>query len=581
VVGYSRLMGRDEAGTLSRLRERRKQHLEPTITKYGGRLVKLTGDGALMEFPSAVDALSASIEFQQATAEANRDAPTDSALVFRLGLHVGDIIVEGDDLYGDGVNVAARLEAEAPAGGIMISRAAHEAVAGRVKATFDDLGNLALKNIERPVHAFSVKWQPGDWSAPATAISSSFPERPGALALPDQPSIAVLPFQNMSGDPEQEYFVDGLVEDITTALSRFRQLFVIARNSSFTYKGRAVDIKQVGQELGVRYVLEGSVRKAANRLRITGQLIEAQTGSHVWSERYEGELQDVFDLQDRITSSVAGAIEPTLLEAEILRAQRRQGGNLGAYDWYLRALALTNVFTREAVDGMLRHNLQAIALDPLFVPPYALAARAHIQRFIQGWIIDLTKERAEVLDLVERGLRADRKDASMLGTAGHCYALFCHDLVKAIAFIDEAIDINPNLAQAFFQSGAFRAFAGDFELAIVHLERALRLSPRDARAYTFYQGMAFALFLSGNATTAREWALRGVQHNANYAPGWWVLAASSAALGNKVEAEEAVQHILALDPAFSISGFVQKYPTRGPDVLQSFVQGLRTAGVPE
>jgi adenylate cyclase len=297
-------MGRDESGTLARLRKSRFEHLDPVLTKYRGRLVKLTGDGALMEFASAVDALSAAIEFQQAVAEANRDRTADTALVFRMGLHLGDLIVEGDDLYGDGVNVAARLEAESPAGGIVISRTVHEAVSGRLNATFDDLGDLHLKNIERPVQAFSVKWQPGDWHppsaldvAPATTTASHV-----LPPLPDKPSIAVLPFQNMSGDPEQDYFADGIVEEIITALSRIRWLFVIARNSSFTYKGQAIDIKRVGRELGVRYVLEGSVRKGGGKIRITAQLIEAESGTHLWADRFDGSLEDVFDLQDQVAT---------------------------------------------------------------------------------------------------------------------------------------------------------------------------------------------------------------------------------------------------------------------------------------
>jgi TolB-like protein len=276
------------------------------VKKYGGRLVKLTADGALVEFASAVDALSAAIEFQQAMAEANGNQPADAALVFRMGLHLGDLIVDGDDLYGDGVNIAARLEAEAPAGGIVISRTVHEAVAGRVKATFDDLGSLALKNIERPVPAFSVKWELSDWQLLATLEVTIVPAAAEQvpLPLPDKPSIAVLPFQNMSGDPEQEYLVDGLVEDIITGLSRFKSLFVIARNSSFTYKGKTVDIRQVGRDLGVRYVLEGSVRKAANRLRISGQLIDASTGNHLWADHFDGILENVFELQDQVTSSL-------------------------------------------------------------------------------------------------------------------------------------------------------------------------------------------------------------------------------------------------------------------------------------
>jgi adenylate cyclase len=283
VVGYSRLMGRDESGTLARLRKNRSEHLDPALTKYGGRLVKLTGDGALVEFASAVDALSAAIEFQQAMAEANSNRPADTALVFRLGLHLGDLIVDGDDLYGDGVNVAARLEGEAPAGGILISRSVRDAVAGRVKATFEDLGGLSLKNIERPVRAFKVHWEASAWRRQAASEETVAPAAPPQvpLLLPDKPSIAVLPFLNMSGDAEQDYFTDGISEDIMTELTRFRELFVIARNSSFSYKGKSPNVRDVGRELGVRYVLEGSVRRAGNRIRLTGQLVDTQTDAHI------------------------------------------------------------------------------------------------------------------------------------------------------------------------------------------------------------------------------------------------------------------------------------------------------------
>src|SRR5499433_2689634 len=309
-VGSSRLMGRDESGTVARLLEHLNQRLAPVAARLGGRVVRLKGDGSLVEFVSAVDALAAALEFQQAMIEANRGQPDDQAIMFRIGLHLGDVIVEGDDIYGDAVNVAARLEAEAPAGGIVVSRAVREAVTGRLKVSLHALGELALKNIERPIRAFRAEWNAEDW--PAHSVASQAPASPKeptpALALPEKPSIAVLPFQNMSGDPEQEYFADGMVEDIITALSRFKSLFVIARNSSFTYKGKAIDIKQVGRELGVRYVMEGSVRKAGSRVRITGQLIEATTGAHVWADRFEGKLEDVFELQDDVTSCVIGAI---------------------------------------------------------------------------------------------------------------------------------------------------------------------------------------------------------------------------------------------------------------------------------
>jgi len=320
VVGYSRLMGRDESGTLARLREHRKQRFEPTLARHGGRLVKLTGDGALVEFASAVDALGAAIELQQAMAEANRDQPQDNAIVFRIGLHLGDLIVDGDDLYGDGVNVAARLEAEAPPGGIVISGDVHNAVAGRLKAAFADLGELSLKNIERPVRAFRVQMDG------ITATADPPHATDVHLTLPDKPSIAVLPFENMSGDPEQAYFVDGLVEDIITGLSRFKSLFVIARNSTFAYKGKSPDIRQVGRELGVRYVLEGSVRKVGNRIRISGQLIDAANGTHLWADRFDGALEDVFELQDRVTANVVGIIAPRVEQAETERAPKQACG---------------------------------------------------------------------------------------------------------------------------------------------------------------------------------------------------------------------------------------------------------------
>jgi adenylate cyclase len=337
VVGYSRLMGRDEAGTLARLKAHRTERLEPALARNGGRLVKLTGDGALAEFGSAVDALTAAIEFQQAVAEANRDQPEITQIVFRIGLHLGDLIVDGNDLYGDGVNVAARLEAEAPPGEIIISGDVHNAVAGRLKATLHDLGVLSLKNIERPVQAFRVGWNPSDWKVSESATAApSFGATPQPadvqLTLPDKPSIAVLPFQNMSGDPEQEYFADGITEDLITELSRFNSLFVIARNSSFSYKGRSPDVRQVGRELGVRYVLEGSIRKSSNRIRVTGQLVDALTGNHIWAERYDRVLEDIFAVQEEVTQAIVAAIAPRIESTEQSKAARRRPDNLTAYE---------------------------------------------------------------------------------------------------------------------------------------------------------------------------------------------------------------------------------------------------------
>jgi TolB-like protein len=327
VAGYSRLMGMDEEGTLAQLKAHRRALIDPKITEHRGRIVKTTGDGMLVEFASVVDALHCAVEVQRGMAERNTEVPHDKRIELRVGIHQGDVIIEGDDIFGDGVNVAARLESIAEPGGICVSSRVQEDAEGKLKIAFANAGEQQLKNIARPVRVYRVRLG-----------GATEGQRP-ALPLPAKPSIAVLPFQNMSGDPEQDYFADGIVEDIITALSHFRQLFVIARNSTFTYKGRAVHVKQVSHELGVRYVLEGSVRKAANRVRITGQLIDATTGVHLWADRFDGALENVFDLQDQMTASIVGAIAPKLEQVEIERARRKPTESLDAYDYYLRGTA--------------------------------------------------------------------------------------------------------------------------------------------------------------------------------------------------------------------------------------------------
>src|SRR6202790_5521218 len=339
VAGYSRLMGANEEGTLAQLKSIRKALVDPVIAAHRGHIVKTTGDGMLVEFASAVDAVRNAVEIQRSMAEQNTAVPQDQRIEFRIGIHVGDIIFDDNDIFGDGVNIAARLEGIAEHGGVCISDDTYRQVRGKVDIACDDLGPQNLKNIADPMRAWRVQLTN---QASSTAQSGSGIAAPAVLALPDKPSIAVLPFQNMSGDPEQEYFADGMVEDIITALSRFKSLFVIARNSSFTYKGKAVDIKQVGRELGVRYVLEGSVRKAGSRVRITGQLIDATTGAHLWADRIDGALEDFFDLQDKVTEKVIGAIAREIDRAEIKRAQRKPTESLKAYDFYLRGMALAN-----------------------------------------------------------------------------------------------------------------------------------------------------------------------------------------------------------------------------------------------
>ena len=585
VVGYSRLMGRDESGTLARLREHRSQRLEPTLARYRGRLVKLTGDGALVEFASAVDALSAAIEFQQAVNEVDTERPETERIVFRIGLHLGDVIIERDDLYGDGVNIAARLEAQAPVGGILVSRTVQEAVIGRLKAMFDDLGNLSLKNIERPIQAFTVQWEPSDWRCP----SSQPPEPPQEqrqqssveqLVLPDRPSIAVLPFQTFTVDPEQEYFADGVVEDIITALSRFKSLFVIARNSSFVYKGRSPDIREVGRDLGVRYVLEGSVRKAT-RVRITGQLIDAMTGGHLWADRFDGALGDIFELQDHVTENVVGAIAPQLERAEIERARRKPTESFDAYDYFLCGMMNLHRGTRESIDAALTQFDRALQLDPNYASAHAMAAWCYFWRKVNGWMADRPREIAEGARLARRAVELGGDDAVALTRGGHALAHLAGDVDGGIALIDDALVLNPNLASAWFLGGFLRAWNGDPDGAVEHFARAMRLSPLDPEMYRMQAGMAVAHLFAGRFDVASSWAEKSFRHLTSFLAVVAVAAASHALAGRMDEAKRAICHLRQLDPTLRVSNLADWLPIRRPQDLATFADGLRRAGLLE
>ena len=573
-------MGRDEHGTLTRLKAHRTERLDPTLARHGGRLVKLTGDGALAEFPSAVDALGAAIEFQQAMAEANRDQPDDTSIVFRVGLHLGDLIVDGDDLYGDGVNVAARLEAEAPAGGIVISYSVRDAVIGRLKATFDDLGGLALKNIERSVQAFGVKWEASDWRhAASPAATSSLVNVP--LALPDKPSIAVLPFQNMSGDPEQEYFADGMVEDIITALSRFKSLFVIARNSSFTYKGRAVDIKQVGRELGVRYVLEGSVRKAGTQVRITGQLIEASTGMHLWANNFDGPLEEVFELQDRVSASIVGAITPRINSVEIDRAKRKPLENLDAYDCFLRGMANMHQRSRTSCEDALRLANRAMKFDQDFPTPYGLAAFCYTLRKNSGWMEDEGVERNLTRQLAARIQQIGTEDGLALAWAGRAMAFVCRDYDTAVSMTDRAVMANPNLAAARFCRGSVSLYCGEYSKGIEQLMQVMRLSPMDPEYHQFEAFVGWGHAFLGQYDEAIMWSNRAHARRPDITTALRVSAAANALSGRLDDARRAVAEMIALEPKVTISYLRQVTPYRRIDDSEKMLSALRQAGLPE
>jgi adenylate cyclase len=573
VVGYSRLMGRDETGTLARLREHRKKRLEPALARNGGRLVKLTGDGALVEFASAVDALSAAIEFQQAVADTNRTC-REPECIFRIGLHLGDLIVEGDDLYGDGVNIAARLQAEAQPGGIIISRAVREAVEGRVKAKLHALGELTLKNIERPIRAFRVEWQAVDWpsltDAPGQQAEPAIPSTP-PLPLPDKPSIAVLPFQNMSGDSEQEYFADGMVEEIITALSRIRWLFVIARNSSFTYKGRAVDVKQVGRELGVRYVLEGSIRKAGNRVRVTCQLIDAVSDAHLWADHFDGSLNDVFDLQDKIALSVAGVIEPALVAAEIRRSIQRQTTDVTVYDLYLRARADAMSWEKPRLLHALDLLGRALEFDPHYGPALILAAQCHQNLDQNGWSEDPERERQQSVDLARRALRASGDDPYVLTEAAFVIGYFESDIDPAIVLIDRSLELNPSAAMAWMRSGWLRLWAGQIDLGIEHFENSLRFNPLRRAPASF--GIAVGHFFAGHLERAATMLRLSLQENPSWPPCYRFLASCCAHVGRVDEARAIVKRLRDITPL--VIPAAEHW--RVPEQREFFLKGLRLA----
>jgi adenylate cyclase len=561
VAGYSRLMGLDEEGTHERIKAVRLELLDPKVAEHHGRIVKTTGDGMLVEFASVVDAVRCAVAVQQAMPERNAEVAADNRIELRIGINLGDVIVEPDDIYGDGVNIAARVEALADAGGVFVSNTVYDQVRDRLPFVFEDLGEQQVKNIARPVRVYRV----GDIAAAKTAA-------PPVLLLPDKPSIAVLAFANMSGDPEQEYFVDGMVEEIITALSRIRWLFVIARNSSFTYKGQAIDVKQVGRELGVRYVLEGSVRKAGGRVRITAQLIEAATGAHLWADRFDGLLDDVFELQDKVALSVAGVIEPELQSAEVRRSAERPTNDLTAYDLFLRALPRAESGEKDGIVEALDLLGRALERDPRYGPALGLAARCHNRLHVSGWTDDPETSRREGVDLARRALRVARDDPGVLSMAAYVFGYFGEDIGTAISLIDRSLELNPSFARGWGSSGWLRLWAGQPDRAIAHFETALRLSPRD-RAVAPLLGIGIAHFLARRFDEARSTLLRSRQEFPGWVPNYRFLAACCAQMGRLDEAREIVQELRARTPVVVPSAT----HWRNPEHRELYLSGLRMA----
>jgi len=564
VVGYSAMMQRAEEVTYAEFERLKRDLIAPSLTRHDGRLIKTTGDGALAEFASPLAAVRCATEMQDHLAEGS------GPFKLRIGLNLGDVIVGQDgDLYGDGINIAVRLEGIADPGGILISEKVYSEVEGKLDVGFEDRGEQQLKNIAKPVRAYAVR----------AGASSALTERLSAAPpLPDKPSIAVLPFENMSGDTEQEYFADGMVEEIITALSRFKWLFVIARNSSFTFKGKAVDVKEVGRRLGVRYVLEGSVRKAAGKVRIAGQLIDAITGAHIWADRFERDLIDIFALQDEVTVAVVSAIKPKLLQTEIATAMRRRPENLTAHDLALRASQQSSFMTREGLAEAIRLAHRALQLDPQFGFVAGLAGVCHMNNVLLGYAIDRPFERKEAVRLSRLALSIDDNEAETLSWAALISAFLVHEYEGAIEMADRAVALNPNSYSAWNSRGYAYLLAGLPQEAIPSFERAMRVSPIDPYLMTSITGMGIAFIELRRFDAAIVAGKKAQRHNPSYPGSYLCLASAFAHLGRDAEAREAAVRLLEVDPAFTVTARTSRHRQVQTKLL---IEGLRKAGLPE
>ena len=569
VVGYSRLMGLDEAGTLSRLNALRRGLIDPTIAAHAGRIVKLMGDGALVEFASAVDAVTCAIEIQRQLREHDAGRPEANPIQFRIGINVGDIIIEGEDILGDGVNVAARIEGIAEPGGISISEDAWRQVQGKVAANFVDAGEQSLKNIARPVRVYRLDL--------AQKVVTSDVPRP-TPAQSDKPSIAVLAFNNMSGDPEQEYFSDGICEDIIT-LSKLSELHVIARNSSFTYKGKPVDVKQVGRDLGVRYVLEGSVRKAGNRVRVTGQLIDAASGAHIWAERFDRDLTDIFAVQDELTQEIIAALKIKLSAPEKARIAGGGTKNVDAHDFFLRGreLVIGNKRDREMFAEANVYLRRAIELDPNYAGPYAALGWAYIMDYQNRWSDSPETSLDQAERLIDEAIAKDNKDpfvhyvAALLGLWKKDYERWAHEA-------DRALSLNPNYGHAHLARGLVHVYSGEPVKGIPYIEQAMRLDPAQQQ-YRHFLGTAY--LVAGNYETAAAILKERVAITPTTDLSRALLVSALGHLGRAEEARQIWRELKEINPRYSYSDHFGRLPFRNPADADQLTEGLRKAGLVE
>lgn len=580
VVASTTLVQRNE--TLAHERMQAAFHkFASTIADYGGIAHELRGDALVAEFERASDAIAASLAFQVQNTALNATHGDDIRPELRIGISLGEVVIADGTITGAGVVLAQRLEQLAEAGGIVVQGAVSETVPTRMPYDFENLGEQLLKGFDQPVRAFAARLRRGAALPPGEVNETATVPEPLDNTGSEKPSIAVLPFANMSNDPEQEYFADGISEDIITALSQIKQWLVIARNSSFVYKGRHVDIREIARELGVRYVLEGSVRKGGNRLRITGQLIEAETGTHLWADRYDGDLEDVFALQNRITESVVGAIEPSLRLAEIARSKRKPPKDIGAYDLYLQALP--HLFAIRPEPNELALNLlhRAIEVDPNYAPALAYLAWGYEERLTRAWGAYGDDDTGMAITLARRAIAADRDDALVLVLAGFALVMIARDYNEGLEAVNRARELNPNIAFVIFLVGAALNICGNPEEGLVCIEHAIRVSPGDPGAFFFYTAAAMSHLMCGRPVEACDLATKSARMYADWDTTYRILAPALVQLGRMDEARSAIAKLLELAPAMTISGLRARWPIRDKETLNAILDGLRIAGLPE
>jgi adenylate cyclase len=549
--------------------------MDRLIGEHGGRIANTAGDSVLAEFPSVVDAVEAAVEVQEVLSRSNEAFPEGRQVRFRIGVHVGDVIAKAGDLFGEGVNIAARLQAFAEPGAVCISGDVQRHIRKSLSLAFVDLGVQQLKNISEPVQVYQIDPHPPRWAQDDPQAL------PKALPLPDKPSIAVLPFANLSGDPEQEYFGDGVVEDIITALSHVPRLFVIARNSTFSYKGHLPTVREVGCQLGVRYVLEGSIRRAGKRLRISAQMIEAETERHLWADHFDGQAEDVFELQDQITAAVTGAIMPQLVAAEVERAKRKRPESLTAYDLYLRALPAIREMTNEGNARAIELVGRALEIEPDYAVAAGLGAWAYTLRVAQGWQVDAIAERRRGVELGRRAVATGENDADALAFGGYAVAFLGEELEEGLSAIERAIRLNPNSAVALAHAGWVMAYLGQADAAVSAFEQSIRLSPREPMLFRAQAGLAFAHLLKREFEIAVMWGRRALDVNPKFTPAHRALASALGHLGRTEQGRAVVNRLLELVPDLTVRRFSEQTRFRPSGCLPMILDGLRLSGLPE